>query len=95
MKAFTFEQLAVILIVVLGLIIIVVMIVTQSQKAGKGLSDISKGVTEQSNQLFTAPLCEMQGGTCRTDSCQSGESKMSALGCDKTTPPKGNVCCFK
>ncbi len=89
-RGFTFEQLAAILIVVLGLIIVVVLIVTQSQNVGKGFSDVSKGVTEQAGDVVPDTACKTSGGTCKA-ACASGETTApTALGCSGTTP----ACCM-
>lgn len=80
-RGFAFQQLAVILLVVLALVVFVVAFITQS---GKVTQDVSK-VGEAANTSVINP-CTVGLGTCK-QSCGEGETEVN-LGC-----PDGRVCC--
>lgn len=88
-KGFTFEQLAVILIVVLGLVVVVVMATTQARKAGESFGDVASGVTETAGGVTSSSACALGGGRC-DDACDADEQELQGLGCEGTTP----LCCM-
>ncbi len=88
-KAFTFEQLAVILIVVLGLVIVVVLVTTQARKAGGSFGNIGEDVSTKAGSLSGTSACELGGNTCAT-TCAAAKrvGNIGDLGCAST-----EYCC--
>lgn len=87
-KGFTFEQLAIVLLVILGLIILVIMISSQARQAGSGVSEIGEGISSnigdvtssindcvggQNGECLSSAECNTQGGvSIGTLDCDSG-----------------------
>ncbi len=84
-KGFSFEQLALILIVVLGLVIVVVLVATQAGKAGGSFGTASGNVqesVEQTGSLITS--CPGNGGSCKA-SCATTEISIGKWDCPQTS----------
>ncbi|PIO00165.1 hypothetical protein COT72_03315 [archaeon CG10_big_fil_rev_8_21_14_0_10_43_11] len=85
-KGFTFQQLAVILLVVLGLIAVIVLFATQIQGAGSSVSSISKGVEQGvGNVSGLLTSCTGQGGACKA-ACAAGETDIGQWNCAVASP---------
>jgi len=63
-KGFTFSQLAVILIVVLGLVVAVVLAATQFSNTGSKLAEVGSQVTGQDLTINAGTKCFTNGGQC-------------------------------
>ncbi len=80
-KAFTFAQMATLLLVILGLVVGVVLASTQFRKAGSGISSVGEKATggvEAAGTSAQGLACELGGGTCKTTSCSTKETKIEA-----------------
>lgn len=71
MRGFTFQQLAVILLVVMGLTLTVLLASTQLQQAGSSLTQLGKSATQGSGAAANATIgqaCRTIGGECVNES---------------------------
>ncbi len=94
-KGFTFEQLAVILLVVLGLIVTVILITTQAKNIGSAFSNIGKQSTSGADAAAESTIglgCTTIGGKCMTQ-C-TGEYEQSNSG-NIDCPIDKPYCCTK
>ena len=97
-KAFTFSQLAIILMVVLGLTVAIVVAVTQLQGASGSISDIGDSVDDAITGGINLGLeCIQTGGKCIaktlceiTDTAYSTWTDAGELGCGTDS---GLTCC--
>jgi hypothetical protein len=95
MKAFTFSQLATILLVVLGLVVTVILIATQAKNIGSAFSNIGKQSTSGADAAAESTVgvgCSTIGGKCMAE-C-TGEYEQSNSG-NADCPTDKQYCCIK
>lgn len=82
MKGFTFSQLAVIILVVLGLTVAVVIAATQFSRAGSSLTEIGSKTDTGSVDISLGLKCLSSGGVCITgtssDACTGNYEELPA-----------------
>ena len=71
MKAFTFSQLAIILLVILGLVVVVVIAVGSLTQAGSSLGEIGSEVGGTQVEIKLGVECMGAGGFCTSNTCDT------------------------
>ncbi len=82
MRGFSFEQLAIILVVLLVLTIIIILFILQSQKIMSGAGKIADETKNKIGELGV-DTCAGQGGTCEENCGEKGKVNIGKWGCEK------------
>lgn len=82
MRGFTFQQLAVILLVVLGLVVVIFLFISQSGNVSQSLSNVGEKVNKSSSALGSGIICQSQGGQCESGECKVNGNSIGALDCE-------------
>jgi len=85
-KGFTFTQMAVLLLVILGLVVSVVLAATQFRQAGGSITDVGEqatGGSQAAGESVAGLVCDLAGGECKA-SCSASQTDTGTSDCPST-----------